>query len=132
MSDGVEPTVPPPSPSPPPEPRRFAHHVEEEFARLLDFYGVPWEYEPREFILERHADGRPKRSFSPDFYLPQQDLYVELTTMSPRLTYRKNQKVRRLRELYPEVQIKLFDLRDVRALLLKYGRPMDRVQVPDR
>jgi hypothetical protein len=106
-------------------PRRFAHPAEEEFARLLDFYHVRWEYEPREFVLDRDAEGRPTRSFTPDFFLPDQNLYVELTTMSSRLTYRKTRKVRRLMELYPEVRIKLFDLRDVRSLLLKYDRALD-------
>jgi hypothetical protein len=107
----------------------FAHPAEVEFARLLDFYGVRWEYEPRVFVLDRDADGRPTRAFAPDFYLPDQDLYVELTTVSARLTYRKTRKVRRLRELYPDVRIKLFDLRDVRSLLLKYDRSPGRLAV---
>jgi hypothetical protein len=103
---------------------RFAHPAEEEFARLLDFYHVRWEYEPREFVLDRDAEGRSIRSFTPDFYLPDQGLYIELTTMSSRLTYRKTRKVRRLQELYPDVRVKLFDLRDVRSLLLKYDRSL--------
>jgi hypothetical protein len=102
-------------------PRRFAHPSEAEFARLLDYYQVRWEYEPRTFPLERDGAGRVKLCFTPDFYLPDQDLYVELTTMSPRLVHRKNRKLRKLRELYPEVRIKLFYLRDLRALMLKYG-----------
>jgi len=107
---------------------RFAHPAEEEFARLLDFYGVRWEYEPRVFVLEREAEGRPTRCFAPDFYLPDQDLYIELTTLSARLTYRKTRKVRRLQELYPEVRIKLFDRRDLRSLLLKYDRSLGPVR----
>jgi hypothetical protein len=95
--------------------------VEAEFARLLDFYRVRWEYEPRTFPLEWDEEGRIKLCFTPDFYLPDQDLYVELTTMSPRLVRRKNRKLRRLQERYPEVRVKLFYQRDVRALLLKYG-----------
>lgn len=116
------------SPASEPAPPRFAHPAEEEFARLLDFYHVRWEYEPCEFVLERDGEGRPTRSFTPDFYLPDQGLFVELTTMSAHLTYRKTRKVRRLQELYPNVRIKLFDLRDVRALLLKYDRPLDPLE----
>jgi hypothetical protein len=101
--------------------RPFAHPVEAEFARLLDFYRVRWEYEPRTFPLEWDEEGRIKLCFTPDFYLPDQDLYVELTTMSPRLVRRKNRKLRRLQERYPDVRVKLFYQRDVRALLLKYG-----------
>ena len=107
---------------------RFAHPAEAEFARLLDFYGVRWEYEPRVFVLEREAEGRPTRCFAPDFYLPDQDLYIELTTLSARLTYRKTRKVRRLQELYPDVRIKLFDRRDLRSLLLKYDRSLGPVR----
>jgi hypothetical protein len=100
---------------------RFAHPVEAEFARLLDFYRVRWVYEPRTFPLEWDEEGRIKLCFTPDFYLPEQDLYVELTTMSPRLVRRKNRKLRRLQERFPEVRVKLFYQRDLRALLLKYG-----------
>ncbi|MFW6135694.1 MAG: hypothetical protein ACOC7N_02605 [Chloroflexota bacterium] len=99
----------------------FAHPTEEAFARVLDYYGIDWEYEPRTFVLERYEDGSISEGFSPDFYLPQQDLYVELTTVRPRLVTIKNRKVRRLRELYPEVNIKLFKRRDVRDLMIKYG-----------
>ena len=99
----------------------FGHPTEEAFARILDYYGVEWDYEPRTFVLERYEDGRVAAGFSPDFYLPDQDLYVELTTMRPSLVNAKNQKVRRLRELYPDVNIQLFKRRDVRDLMIKYG-----------
>jgi hypoxanthine phosphoribosyltransferase len=99
----------------------FAHPIEAEFARILDFYRVRWQYEPKTFPLEWGPDGLVKLCFTPDFYLPAQNLFVELTTLNPRLMHRKNRKVRKLRELYPEVRVKLFSLRDVRALMLKYG-----------
>ncbi len=99
----------------------FAHPTEEAFARILDFYGIEWEYEPRLFVLERDELGRIAEGFSPDFYLPEQDLYVELTTVRPSLVTVKNRKIRRLRELYPEVNIKLFKRRDIRDLMIKYG-----------
>ena len=44
---------------------RFAHESEEEFARLLDFYGVRWQYEPRTFPLRQDDDGRIIEAFSP-------------------------------------------------------------------
>ncbi|MFW6135861.1 MAG: hypothetical protein ACOC7N_03470 [Chloroflexota bacterium] len=99
----------------------FAHPTEEAFARILDYYGIAWEYEPRTFVLERDGAGNIAEGFSPDFYLPEQDLYVELTTVRPSLVTVKNRKIRRLRELYPEVSIKLFKRRDVRDLMIKYG-----------
>jgi hypothetical protein len=100
----------------------FAHDSEAEIARLLDFYGILWEYEPRSFPLEWDAEGRPTQSFTPDFYLPDYDLYLEVTTVRPSLINRKNRKLRKLRENYPEINIKLLTLKDVEALFMKYGR----------
>ena len=101
---------------------RFANRAELECAKLLDYYGVPWDYEPTTFVLERAADGSVVEAFRPDFYLPQQDLYLELTVMKQSLVTRKNRKLRRLRQLYPDIRIKLFYARDFRALMLKFGR----------
>lgn len=103
-------------------PVTFAHPSEAEIARLLDFYGVHWQYEPRSFPLEWDAENHPIQSFTPDFYLPDYDLFLEVTTIKPALINRKNRKIRKLRELYPDVAIKLLSLKDVEALLLKYGR----------
>ena len=109
-------------PGSPAPPVAFAHASEAEIARLLDFYGIHWQYEPRSFPLEWADDGRMTQSFTPDFYLPDCDLFLEITTIKPSLANRKNRKIRRLRELYPEVNVKLLALRDVEALMLKYGR----------
>ena len=100
----------------------FAHGSEAELARILDFYQVRWEYEPRTFPILWNLDGVVVESFSPDFYLPDLGLYLELTTLKQSLVRKKNRKLRRLRELYPDIRIKLFYARDFKALLLKYGR----------
>ena len=99
----------------------FAHPSEVEFAQLLDFYKIRWQYEPTTFPLEWDAQGRVLESFTPDFYLPEQDLYIELTTQKQGLVTKKNRKVRRLKQRYPEVNIKLFYRRDVERLRQKYG-----------
>ena len=91
-------------------------------ARILDFYAVRWEYEPDTFPILWNLDGDVIESFSPDFYLPDLDLYLEMTTLRQKLVRKKNRKLRRLRELYPAVNIKLFYARDFRALMLKYGK----------
>jgi hypothetical protein len=100
----------------------FAHASEAELARILDFYAVAWEYEPRTFPILFDGSGAVRESFSPDFYLPELDLYLELTTLKQRLVRKKNRKLRRLRELYPGIRIKLLYARDFRALLFKYGK----------
>ena len=101
-------------------PPRFANDVELECAKILDYYGVRWEYEPRTFVLERDSEGRVTEAFTPDFYLPEQGLYVEITVMKQALVTRKNRKLRKLRELYPDVQIKLFYKRDIERLAERF------------
>jgi hypothetical protein len=100
---------------------RFAHNSERQFAKLLDFYAIAWEYEPRTFVLQRDRDGNPQQAFTPDFYLPAYDLYIEITTLNQRLVTKKNRKARRLQELHPEVQVKVLYQRDYLQLLVKYG-----------
>jgi hypothetical protein len=99
----------------------FAHNSERQFARLLDFYRVEWEYEPTAFPIEWDASGQPVQHFRPDFFLPGFGLYIEITTLNQRLVTKKNRKVRRLRELYPDVRIKVLYQRDYLFLLAKYG-----------
>jgi hypoxanthine phosphoribosyltransferase len=99
---------------------RFVNETERAFARLLDFYRLAWEYEPRSFDLAWDDAGRPTEQFTPDFYLPELDLYVEVTRIKASLATRKNRKVRLLKELYPDVQVKLLNDRDFRALFAKY------------
>ena len=100
----------------------FAHASEAEMSRILDFYAVRWEYEPHTFPILWNIDGDVVESFAPDFFLPDLDLYLEMTTLRQRLVRKKNRKLRRLRELYPDLNVKLFYARDFRALMLKYGR----------
>ena len=98
----------------------FAHPSEAEFARILDFYGLRWDYEPRSFPLRREGD-RVVEMLTPDFFLPDLDLYVELTTMKQSLVTEKNRKIRHMRELYPDTNVKLLYRRDFHRLLAKYG-----------
>ncbi|HEY5434720.1 MAG TPA: hypothetical protein VIK13_05765 [Candidatus Limnocylindrales bacterium] len=100
----------------------FAHASEAELARILDFYQVRWHYEPDTYPIGWNLDGDVVESFAPDFYLPDMELYVELTTLKQKLVRKKNRKLRRLRELYPDIRIKLFYGRDFRMLMLKFGR----------
>ena len=106
------------------EPPRFQNDVEVECAKLLDYYRVPWDYEPRTFVLETGDDGRVVEAFTPDFYLPEQDLYVEITMMKQSLVTRKNRKLRKLRERYPEVNVKLFYKRDLARLADRFKLPI--------
>ncbi len=103
------------------QPVAFAHPSEAEFAQILDFYRIAWQYEPRTFSLVWDEEGKVLEAFTPDFYLPEYDLYVELTTLQQGLTTRKHRKVRQLQKLYPHIRIKLVDRGGFDEILMKHG-----------
>jgi hypothetical protein len=105
------------------ERKPFGHPSEEVFANLLDFYRIAWNYEPRSFPLQWDKDGKVTEAFTPDFYLPEFDLYVELTTMKQANVTKKNRKIRLLRAIYPHVNIQVFYQKDVQDLVMKYRLP---------
>jgi cytidylate kinase len=105
----------------------FAHQSEQIFANLLDFYRIAWEYEPRSFPIQWDREGHVA-SFTPDFYLPEFDQYIELTTMKQSLVTRKNRKVRLLRDVYPHVNIQVYYQKDMENLIFKYGLAAKPVQ----
>lgn len=99
----------------------FKHPAEEEFAKILDMYGIEWEYEPRTFPVQWDAEGNVKMAFSPDFYLVKFDTYIEITTMEQKYVTTKNKKVKRLRELYPGININIVYKKDFHSLLKRFG-----------
>jgi cytidylate kinase len=106
----------------------FVNASEEIFANLLDFYRIAWEYEPKSFPIQWNKDGHVSEAFTPDFYLPEFDLYVELTTMKQAHVTKKNRKVRLLREIYPHINIQVFYQKDFENLMFKYGLVRDSGQ----
>ena len=102
------------------QPPQFQNEAELECAKILDYYGVPWQYEPHTFVLEQDETGRTVEAFTPDFFLPEQALYLEVTVMKQSLVTRKNRKLRKLRERYPDVNVKLFYKRDIERLAQRY------------
>ena len=99
----------------------FAHNSERQLARLFDFYGIAWQYEPHCFELAWAPDGAVIEAFSPDFFLPEHQRYLEVTTLRQDLVTRKNRKVRRLRELHPGIDVRVVYQRDYLHLLVRYG-----------
>lgn len=100
-----------------PEKVDFAHPTEADLARIFSFYRVRWVYEPTTFHLECDASGKPTEQVCPDFYLPDYDIYVELTTMRQSLVTRKNRKIRRLKEAFPTLHVKLLYRKDYERLM---------------
>lgn len=109
----------------------FVHNSEQQLARLFDFYGIRWEYEPHTFVLAVDDEGRTTEAFTPDFYLPDQDRYLEVTTLQQSLVTRKNRKVRRLREQHPGIDVQVVYQRDYLHLLVRFGlEPPSQLTVP--
>ena len=109
----------------PNSPQTFAHPSEQLFATLLTLYGHPWVYEPFEFPLAWSERGVPISGFRPDFYLSEQHLFIELTVLEQRLVTKKNRKVRRFRDLYPEVPLLVVYRRDFHELLRQHDLRAD-------
>ena len=99
----------------------FAHESERRIADLFDFYGVSWEYEPKTFILDEDEDGNPLSAFTPDFYLPDYDVYLEVTTLRQSLVTHKNKKIRQMGERYPDVKVRILYQRDVERLFVTHA-----------
>ena len=99
----------------------FATRTELEAAKLFDYHRIAWEYEPRTFILDQDERGNILEAFTPDFYLPDLGLFIEVTEMKQSLVTAKNRKVRKMREKYPDLHIKLLYRKDFVRMAHKYG-----------
>lgn len=95
----------------------FKNETEEEFAKILDMYGIEWMYEPKTFPIEWDEDGNIKMAFSPDFYLPKFNLYLELTTMEQKYVTKKNKKARMVMDLYPGTNVRIVYKKDFQELV---------------
>jgi hypothetical protein len=98
--------------------RKFAHVAEEQFAKILNFYEIEWQYEPTMFILRTDEEGMIRKGFTPDFYIPEYDVYVEITVMGK--PQKKRKKIAETNNLYPDVNIILMNRSDMEGLRKKY------------
>ena len=85
----------------------FAYDFEQEFARNLDQLSVPWQYKPRTFAVEWDENGAFVDSFTPSFFLPARDLYVELVAPGCGLSGERVRKAWLLRYQHPEIRIEV-------------------------
>lgn len=95
----------------------FKNPEETEFASILDMYNIEWIYEPKTFPIEWDTDGNITQAFSPDFYLPGLDQYIELTIMNQKYVTQKNKKAKKLQELYPGINISIVYKKDFQSLI---------------
>jgi len=61
---------------------KFRSTYEVRFAYVLDLLEIEWQYEPRWFVYS--VDKWEDRKYKPDFYLPELDIYVEVTGCMPK------------------------------------------------
>lgn len=101
--------------------KAMVHKSEEDFGKILNMYNIDWKYEPTTFPIEWDAEGNVTMAFTPDFYLPTYKTYIELTTMNQKYVTKKNKKLRKLRTLYPDVNITILYKKDINKLLKKFG-----------
>lgn len=87
---------------------KFAHNSEKIFAEHLDLFDIDWVYEPTSFPL-KWGSGAIRMMFTPDFYIPSLDIFVEITTMNQKLITRKSKKIKIAKKLYPEKHFKLIN-----------------------
>ncbi len=98
----------------------FKHPSEEEFAKILDMHSIEWEYEPRTFPTRWDTEGNVTQAFSPDFYLPRFNTYIELTTMNQKYVSEKKKKVALLKKLYPGTNINIVFKDDFNTLVKRF------------
>jgi hypothetical protein len=99
----------------------LANSTEQHFASLLDSYGIRWIHEPHRFPIAFDKAGNPTEYFTPDFYLPETDEYIELTVLRQCLCTKKNRKLRLMMRHHPGVKCRIIYRRDYENLSLKYG-----------
>ena len=97
---------------------KFAHYSEQLFTEHLDLFEIDWVYEPRSFPL-KWGSGAIKMMFTPDFYLPEYDTYIEITTMDQKLITKKQKKIKLARKLYPQTTFKLINEQEYYNFLTK-------------
>lgn len=113
----------------------WANSTEEHFAALLDSYGIEWEHEPHSFPIAFDEGGHATEFFTPDFYLPETDEYIELTVLKQDLCTKKNRKLRLLHRYHPGVKCQIIYRRDYENLSIKYGwddEEFPQLGVPNR
>jgi len=57
--------------------------------------------------------------FTPDFYLPEYNTYIEITTMDQKLITKKQKKIKLARKLYPQTSFKLINEKEFYNFLTK-------------
>ena len=95
----------------------WGHPSEEKFACILDYKRIKWKYEPHMIVL-KEKNGITVKGFRPDFYLPDKDLYIEISTAKNQ--GKKNRKMTMVADLYPHINIILLTNKRLERIFKRY------------
>ena len=80
----------------------FRSSWEANIARYYNYLGIEWQYEPKTFIFKNITRGSV--SYTPDFYLPKEDKWVEVKGW---MDGKSKTKLKRFKQQFPEEYKKL-------------------------
>ena len=97
----------------------LGHYVrsswEADFARVLNYCGMKYEYEPRRFTLQR-ADGGTL-TYAPDFFVPELHCWYEIKGW---MDQRSAEKIRLFKEQYADERLVVIDKTQFAELQMRY------------
>jgi hypothetical protein len=102
----------------------LGHYVrcgwEANVARILKHFSIEYSFEQKSFLLNKPEGGQTR--YTPDFYLPQYDTYIEV---KGRWYSDGKSKFQLCKEQYPNIKIKLVDGKKYKRLEKRYKRKIN-------
>ena len=89
----------------------FYSRWEANIARLFNYLGIRWQHQPKIFNLV-------SQNYTPDFYLPDDDIYIEVKNFLWKYSKIRDRK---FRKLYPDIKLTLLLKKDYLELEKKYS-----------
>ncbi|MCB9819038.1 hypothetical protein H6788_02550 [Candidatus Nomurabacteria bacterium] len=84
----------------------FFSRWEANYARVLNLTGIKWIHQPKRFRLK-------SQYYTPDFYLPESDKYIEIKNFLSDYSLKRDKE---FRELYPKLELELVLKEDYKKL----------------
>ncbi len=95
----------------------FRSSMEANYARFLTFMGIEWEFESKTFWFEKIKRG--VLSYTPDFYLPATDSFVECKGW---MDAKSKTKLKRMRKYHSNIKLVLLDWKAYLELQKRLGK----------
>lgn len=105
----------------------FRSRMEANYARYLTFMGVKWEYEPKTFWFTGIKRGC--MSYTPDFYLPVEDRFLETKGWMDK---KSKTKMKRMKKYHPNVRVDIVDWKAFKAVEKALGKSIPEWEFESR